>query len=85
MIGSAGGQKSGAGGTTREQQFETAVTQTVSGDKIPSSSSQKYVASTTSEIPQQQQREQRQLVNRVLDETRDNIRRSIMCYPIHLR
>lgn len=37
---------------------------------------QKYVA-TTSEIPQQQQREQRQLVNRVLDETRDNIGRSI--------
>jgi hypothetical protein len=80
MIGAAGGEKSGAGGTTtrREEQPETAATQTVSGDKISPTSGQEYAASTTvREIPQQQQREQWQLVNRALDETRDNIRRSI--------
>ena len=79
MIEGAAGEKSGAGGTTtrREERPETA-TQTVSANKIPSSSGQEYAASTTvREIPQQQQREQRQLVNRALDETRDNIRRSI--------
>jgi hypothetical protein len=78
--GVAGGEKSGASVTTtkRQEQFESAATQAVSGDKIPSSSSQEYVASSTiTEIPQQQQREQRELVNRALDETRDNIRRSI--------
>ncbi|MGC2573923.1 MAG: hypothetical protein WA364_20595 [Candidatus Nitrosopolaris sp.] len=75
------GEKRDAGGITRSEQFETAARQTVSADKIPPSNSQEYAASATvSKVPQyqeQQQREQRQSVNRALDETRDNIRRSI--------
>lgn len=81
-IGGAGGEKPDISGTTTgREQSEAATRQTVSADKIPSSSSQEYTASTTiSDVPQyqqQQQREQRQSVNRALDETRDNIRRSI--------